>query len=167
MRITEEWLAERCHDDGGCQVWDRRVDRHGAPVATTPMVDGQRNLFRVRRSVWELRKGPIPDGLYVVNFCGNSRCVRCLQVATFSDVNSQTWARPDTRARRIKAMKQGARASRGKLDMDKARYIRGTNKTLEQVAEELGISIQLASTVRRGLTWQEECNPFAGLGGRA
>lgn len=163
---TEAWLAERTTDDAGCQIWNLQINRYKAPITRTSASDGPRKMLQVRRVVWEMRNGPIPDGLMVTVSCGNPRCVKCLELVTFSEVNRRTWQRPDIRARRVEAFTRSSRALRAKLDMEKARYIRATDKTLVEVAAELGISVNLASNVRRGVAWREEGNPFAGLGAR-
>jgi hypothetical protein len=51
----------------------------------------------------------------------------------------------------------------GKLSMEKARYIRGSDKRGIDLAQELGVSRDLVSKVRTYRAWKEQFNPFAGL----
>jgi hypothetical protein len=164
MKITEDWIAQRCDDDCGCLIWTKQVSRDGAPVAWTQLDEnGKRFKFQVRRAVWEMRNGPIPDDMRVTYKCNNPRCLTCLALASPGEINSRTWSRPDLRAKKVAALTKASRA-RGKLDMDKARRIRESTETLKKISHEMGISMTLASQVRRGMAWKEGANPWAGLG---
>jgi hypothetical protein len=122
----------------------------------------------MRRVVWERVRGPIPAGKVVTVTCGCDRCLnqKHMTLTTKSDVLRATMKRPDVAIRKALAVTK-KRRSLGKLDMDKARYIRASDKTLQVVADELGISATMACRVRRNESWRElVADPFSGLGAR-
>jgi len=52
----------------GCRLWT------GATKDGYPLVTIQGKTRRAGRVLWELVRGPIPDGLYVLHSCDESRC---------------------------------------------------------------------------------------------
>lgn len=162
QNITEQWIRARCKEDGDCLLWRLGVKDSGRPTYRAKLVDGRRPSIQIARKWWELTRGPIPKGRCVTVTCGNPRCLEHLELVTRSEVNSRLWQNAATRAKKTRALTESGKR-RAKLDMEKARYIRESNATLKEVAQELGISFQLASRVRRGIAWKEQASPFAGL----
>jgi hypothetical protein len=163
---TPEWLDERCHrDEDGCLIWRNQVDGYNMPVAWTPMdEEGKRYRVMVRRDALMHRLGrAIRCDKVVICTCGKDRCVEHLAEVSRAEVIRRTWTRPDVRARKMAAITKASRA-RGKLDMEKARAIRESSALLKDLSAEFGISMTLASQIRRGLAWTENRNPFRGLG---
>lgn len=157
------WILARCKEDGDCVLWRLGTKDNGRPVYKPLLPDGRRPSIQVARVMWELTRGPIAPGLCVTFTCGNPRCLHHLEAVTKGEIISRMWRRPDNKARRTSAVTKTAR-QRGKLDMEKARYIRASRSTLKEIAQELGICWQLASRVRRGEAWKEP-NPYAQLMG--
>lgn len=161
--ITFAWLHARCHEDGDCLIWDRSTDGKSLPRARI----NNANVY-MRPFVWRMVGKSRPGkGRVLIMTCGNSRCLNCEHMACVhrSEVLKQTVSRPDVAARKNLRVQAASRA-RGVLDAEKVRYIRAsTGKTLTKLAQELGVSFQLVSRVRRGERWRERTtNPFAGLG---
>lgn len=145
-------------------LWLQAVSHGGAPVATKRTPDGKKPSVQIRRQVWERRHGPVPEGLVVAVSCGHQTCLTHLETITRAEVVRRQWAKKDERAKLTAAITQASR-KRAKTDMQAAREIRASNQTLEVVAAQHGISVTLASLIRRGERWREVGNPFAGLGG--
>jgi hypothetical protein len=163
--IDLAYIRSKCVEDGDCLLWRRTQDDRGRPKWTTRGDDGRSKTIQPRRVVWTLAKGSIPEGLLVTVTCGNKLCLNCehMELITKGEVIRRTAKNPATKARRRLAG-LATRDFHSKLDMDKARYIRHTDKTLAEVASELGIGESTASAIRRGKRWKES-NPFAGLMG--
>jgi hypothetical protein len=53
-----------------CHIWTRGTTGNGYPA----MKQGERTVY-VKRVLWELLHGPIPEGKTVRSRCGNRRCV--------------------------------------------------------------------------------------------
>jgi len=166
--IRMSWVKARCKPEGNCLVWQLAVSV-GHPRYCFRQPDGTRAAKQMRRVVWELRNGPIPQGMFVAVNCGCTACLRPthLELVDKSEVVRRAWAQPETARRKFLAGVRANREKLGKLDMDKARYIRSSDKTLQALAGELSVSVALVSMVRRGLRWREVvANPFSGLGAR-
>jgi hypothetical protein len=156
-----EWVLERCEQDGDCLLWARTCDRNGVPRISVKGEDKSRTItLQLRRVMWENQHGPIPQGMKVSVTCGNPRCLEHLTLKTSQQVIRDLSNRPDVRARKVVAGYQTR--TRSTFSMEKARYVRTSPKTLQQVADELGISLSSAGKIRRGEMWAE-VNPFAGL----
>lgn len=164
--IDLAFINSRCVEDGDCLMWDRSQDARGRPKLTIRGEEGKSQTVQPRRIVWAEARGPIPAGLFVTVTCRNKLCLNPdhLELIDKSQVIRRTAQNPDTKARRrVAGLK--SRERQGKLDMEKAHYIRTCGKTLAEIAKELNICETTASATRRGLRWQDERNPFAGLGG--
>lgn len=158
------WIKARCREDGDCWLWTMTVNDSGCPRYSTH-VGGRPTSFQPRRIAWQLgNPGKTLGRGLVGTSCGNPRCLNPehLVKRTKGEVISLMSTNPATRAKKMAAAVR-RRGLSTKLDMEKARYIRSSTKTLAVVAGELGISIALASKIRRGELWKEHSNPFAGL----
>lgn len=162
--FSEEWIAARCEEDGDCLLWKLQVSDSKRPIYKPLQPDGRKPSIQVARKVWERKHGPIPPGMLITVSCGNPRCLEHLEMITTAERNSRQWRAQDNRARKTRAVTATGR-KRAKLDMEKARYIRASDATIKEVAQELGVSFQLVSRVRRGVAWKD-ANPFGGLGAR-
>lgn len=159
------WIKARCREDGDCWLWTMAVNDSGNPRYSTH-VDGQPTSLQPRRIAWQLgNPGKSLGSGLVGTTCRNPRCLNPehLVKRTKGEVISLMSMNPATRAKKIAAAVR-RRGHSTKLDMEKARYIRSSTKTLAVVAGELEISIALASKIRRNELWKESSSPFAGLG---
>lgn len=148
-------IKARCIEEGDCWLWKGGKNSRGQPKV------GRRSG---RRLVWELVKGPVPPEARMGVSCGCPSCLnpKHLTVRTRAEVTAEVLARPSVKRKRSAS---GARAmkARAKLDFEKARYIRESDKTQTQLARELGVSQPLISRVRLYQGWVEHESPFAGL----
>lgn len=158
MAELAEIIEQGCTEDGGCLLWDGRVSTGGVPRR------GDRSM---RRLVYEAAFGEVPEGLLASTNCGNPRCLTLAHLCTKTkgEVLTDTYACSDLAMRRAVTSTREAR-KRAKLDIEKAREIRASDETLDQMAARYGVDRTLCSQIRRGTAWKE-ANPFSGLGARA
>jgi hypothetical protein len=97
----------------------------------------------------------LDDGEVLTMSCGHEKCLnekhmKAITKAVHLKRNAQA-------SEAIRKMKVTAhlRSTRAKLTMDMARYVRASDKTLIELAGELGVSFQRLSMVRRGEAWAE------------
>ena len=157
MKHTLESLRARTTEDGDCLIWTGSDNGKGIPK-----VKNGNGGMGVRRVVWELRKGKIPEGKQVIVTCGHAGCIEHLALATKAQVSKAAQSRPDVRAHRSATSAKAARA-KAKLTMELARQIRNDPREGIVVAAELGVCKSTVSHVRRNRTWVDRSNPFAGL----
>ena len=150
-----ETIKERCIEEGDCWLWQGGGNEKGHP--TIKHRSG-------RRFVWEAVHGVIAEGMRLSVTCG---CIDCLNpkhlaLRTRAQITAQMNAQPSVRRKKSAGGARGMKAY-SKLDADKARYIRESDKTQRQLAEEFGVSQPLISRVRLYQSWLEHESPFAAL----
>jgi hypothetical protein len=157
---TLETLLGKCQEDADCLVWTGSLSkRSGHP---------KYNNKAARRVVYELAKGPIPEGRLVTTTCGCARCVNPAHLAltTKSEAAVKANACPTVRLRKAIASAKANRPN-GKLDMQKASVIRDSSEGIDELAALYGVDRTLISKVRTGAAWREmKATPFQGLGAR-
>lgn len=154
--MTLEEIYARCTEDGDCLIWTGPANNYRHPTLSGAAV---------RRIVWRLLHGEIPDGKLVTTNCGDSLCL-CkdhLVLTTKSEVSLKVAQRHDYALRKAASNARTAREKFGLITMDIARDIRESDKTGVALAAELGVSVYLISNVRTHKSWREHSNPFAGL----
>jgi len=85
MRTLEDRFWSKIQDrDNGCKEWVASTNRLG--YGTTRI---ERKFYLAHRFVWELTKGPIPEGLCVLHSCDNPPCcnIEHLWLGTRDDNN--------------------------------------------------------------------------------
>lgn len=100
------------------------------------------------RVAWELKHGPITDGLYVLHRCDNRRCVNPdhLFLGTFDENMA------DMVAKRRQA--HSSRNGHAKLSENDVREIRSSNDLQAVLAKRFGVSQSIVSMVRSGKIWR-------------
>lgn len=155
--MTElERIKARTYDDGGCWIWTGSNNGAGHPK----LQNGS-----ARRKVWELSKSAPQKHLVISVTCGNALCLNpdhlmCTTKAVVSRISN---ARTSVKLRRSASSAKANRVKLGKITMEIAREIRSSDKQGKDWAKELGVSVSLVSHVRRGRSWVDHSNPFAGL----
>jgi hypothetical protein len=66
-------LSKVTLDTSGCWSWSGQMHRTGYALISMP-ADGRWRLRRAHRISWELHRGPIPEGLWVLHKCDNRIC---------------------------------------------------------------------------------------------
>jgi hypothetical protein len=168
--ITLEWLEARCKHDGECLVWDCMCHR-GQPRARFSLPNGKRSTVNVRSLVWRvigkrrLRKGEV----VAMDVCNNQQCLNLahMRKVTRTEILRRNNSDAGVRARKLAAITNRIRAQRAKLTIEQIRYIRASDRTLTDLSQELGVSFQWLSRIRRGEAWPDlGVSAFAGLGAR-
>jgi hypothetical protein len=149
-------------------MWDRLCDDRGAPRYR--FRDGELDsTMNLRPQVWRLagKRQLAPDE--VVTMICHPSCLNPahMRAITRAELLARTNKDRAVKAKKTAAVAETIRTRQAKITMDDARYIRSSDKTLIALAEELGVSFQLVSKIRRGEAWPEVAgNVFAGLGAR-
>ena len=60
--------------NSGCWLWLGAADRKGYGFTRYP-IDGTNRVKNVHRVVYEMERGPIPEGLSIDHICRNPSCV--------------------------------------------------------------------------------------------
>jgi hypothetical protein len=156
-----------CPDCGEMTLWTgNNTNAMGKAV-----VEIDRVRYAVRRAVYQIEKGAaqIRPGLCIITTC-TEQCLNHehLQTVSKAGVVRRSVERGLLHNVLHKAAIKRARRVRAdaKMNMDKARAVRASSKTLDQQAEEFAVSRQSISMILAGRTWAEDANPFAGLGSR-
>ena len=157
---TLQTLLGKCREDADCLLWTgSRSHSSGHP---------KYNDKAARRLVYELAKGPIPPGHYVTVTCDHAHCLEPthLRLTTKSEITAKAHNCPTVKAKKVVACAISNRKT-GKLTMEKAREIRASDRTCDELALVYGVDRTLISKVRTNKAWRENCaSPFQGLGAR-
>ena len=128
--------------------------------------DGGRNgrNLRVPRVVWELTKGPIPDGLCVMHRCDNKRCVNPdhLELGTIAQntrdavtrgqINLESQRRPGTQNGRAKISETDVRAIREEYERNMgAAYVKRGMAT--SLSKRFGLDPEVIRRIAKRKTW--------------
>lgn len=128
------WLWVGFTGDGSCWVWPGFTTEKGYGKLTIPAPEARYRTVRAHRMVWEMIRGPIPEGLELDHLCRNRACVNpdhlepvtsrtntmrgigptaanatkthCLRGHEFNEIN--TYVRPDGR-RQCRACRKALR----------------------------------------------------------
>lgn len=158
--IALEQLLARCHDDGGCLVWDRSSSVCG------PEWNVAGKVWSVRRLLWELTRGPIAPKYQVNVSCGCAGCVHPDHLVCRTR-SAALRGRVRTLAERARIAQSKRAKATAVLSEALVREIRTSSETLTQIGRRLELAPSLVHKVRAHLLWRDYCSPFAGLGQRA
>lgn len=166
--LTLAMIYGRCEPVGEhCQIWTQATSTKGNRPGT-PYAQHGGKVVNLRRLVYELAHGEIPEGRNIRPRCGHPQCLseHCLEALT-----RRSWSRalaragvystPDAHAARLAGMR---RRDAHRMTMERARAIRAAEGTTADVARRFGISWKVAHNIRQGLSWKEEaCIPQASV----
>lgn len=165
-QVTAEWLEGRCHEEGDCLVWGGNCG-HGQQPRYRFRDEDLDSSLHLRPIAWRVYGGRELRKIECLTMaCQNPRCLNKghMRVTTKRQVLQRNSQIPTANLVRHAAITRTIRAQRAKLTMEQARMVRESDRTLTDLAQELGVSFQLLSKVRRGEAWPEiQANPFQGL----
>lgn len=146
----EERFWRRVEKTDGCWLWCGTIRSNGYG-SIQEAGKGSKSLS-VHRVSYMLHKGSISDGLVVMHSCDNKRCVNPdhLSVGTHGD-NAR-----DAIAKGLyqKVQPVGEANGKSKLTVKDVEFIRSNpDRSLVQLAKDLGVSPNCVRAVRIGRTW--------------
>lgn len=132
------------------------------------VIERNKTRISVRKAVWAAYREEAPDGFVLTTKCENGQCLNpdLLAAVTRGDVIHKMMDDGKIHNAAHLAARTKARRARGtKLSLELAREIRSSNLSTRQYAEKLGVTRQMISRIRSGVSYRD-ANPFAGLGAR-
>ena len=147
-----------CLEEGECLIWNQGTNSVGYPIAR---LEGSSKL--VRRYVYtNLMKKHLPRGYKVTSVCGNIKCVStvCLRGRPMSAIVRQAYedGKRNTYQEKMKRRESCIRTFGAKLNMDKAREIRGLEGSHQEIADRYGVSRSTVKNIKLGVAWAEPSN---------
>lgn len=161
-RNAEDWFWKRFWPNtirsGDCLIWTGKCNISNQPVCR---FDGKE--VRVRRLVYRFTCGDLPDDMFVLMTCRNSRCLsqyhmrraskaeRDANLANSASIGDQHRSRTHP-----ELLLRGERNGHAKLTEEKVRTIRELRcqgMTLEAIAQSVGSPMTTVHSVVSGRTW--------------
>jgi hypothetical protein len=139
--ISPERLLSKFLVDDGCWPWTAARDPNGYGRIQS---DNRGGTVLAHRAVWEMLRGPVPDGMCLCHTCDNPSCVRPghVFVGTMKD--------------NLSDMARKGRSGMKKLNPDQVRRVRrllalGVHQ--RTIAKELGVAQSQISSIKARRTW--------------
>lgn len=132
----------------GC--WEWTGSRHEQGYGRYRQGD---RIAKAHRVSYEIHKGPIPDGLFVLHRCDNPACVNPdhLFLGTHDDNMADMVAKGRARTNKRSGLLNPA-AKITPAEAEEIRRLRG-RATQAQIARRFGVSQQLVSCIQTGKNW--------------
>lgn len=148
-------------EEGDCWNWTGALQTCGA----TPAMHYKGKVGAVRRFILE-DQGVELDKRLATYTCGNPACVNPEHVAPATrqavqrrTVRESCYTSDPVRRKRVSDKAR----QRAKLTLGQALAIREADGNQREIAARFGITQATVSKIKRGETWQDYSNPFAGL----
>lgn len=124
-------------------------------ISHAPGADGYPKFYKNRkyivasRYMYELYKGPIPEGLIIRHTCDNRICVNPahLLVGTYQDNSNDAIERGRTLT--------GEKNHSAKLTIERVREIRTSQESNKSLADRFGVVPQTVFNIRKGKRWKK------------
>ena len=146
MSLMDRLLA-RCSKSTGCWEWNGSSDAKGygrINIGNKPML--------VHRTSWEVFRGPIPNGMYVLHRCDNPRCIRPEHL--FLGDQQMNMDDKAAKKRHRYGVSRGSDHGCSKLTEKQVREIRASSGPSRIVAENYGISGRQVRDIRTLKSWK-------------
>lgn len=159
--INEQYLRLRTVECGECWEWQQSYTSSGVPLL--PRMGGQRGKTVRMKVATDILNRKVPKGAIASTKCENRRCVRPSHVQVIPRAKMLERSRRNTNEslRRAK-ITATHRAQSEVLSEELAAEIRGAAEKLGDLARRHGISIAMASKIKRGEAWAP-ISPFGAM----
>jgi hypothetical protein len=160
VKITRQWLEERCVKDEQHLLWKLSCG-NGGPRGHGRDADGNEGQFAVRHAAWALWHGKHPAaGMTARPSCGIHNCLskNCLALMVHGGYNR---GRPRSLVTRQK-MAERARQMWGHPPHVVA-AIKTSTKPAKEVARELNVGLCTVYEIRGGKRWRDYTNPMGAM----
>lgn len=143
-----ERLFEKIEKTDGCWFWTGRLDEHGYGVVT---LSSPKRTGRVHRMIWEMERGPIPEGLSLLHACDTPRCVNPGHLSIGTQRDNMADAKRKGRMA-VGAQHGGARLS--DADVLQIRALGSSGRYHYDIAKDFGVSKGQISHIIAGKGWR-------------
>lgn len=164
LALLIERLRKRSNEVGDCWEWFGSMQSS----RNTPAMNWRGHVKPVRRHIAETM-GLDLTGKVVTCSCRNRLCVNPDHLEVLTRKRLQTLTAKEQRyannPARVKKISERAR-SRSRLTLEIVQQIRDAEGVQDDIAARFGVSQATVSSIKRGHTWRDYNNPFAGLIGK-
>lgn len=129
----------------GCHEWTGSRQKYGHGMIRLPFADRGTLAHRL---AWELKKGPIPEGMHVLHSCDNPPCVNTEHL--FLGTHADNMADKEAKNRGVKGSKHG----NAKVTEAIVRAIRTAREPHSSIAAAYGIGVPAVRAIRYRLNWK-------------
>lgn len=151
-------IESRCNEDGGCLLWPGTL-----ASGTTPSLRKKGKNINARRRYYELKVGPIPEGMVVAVTCECQRCMRHIEAQTPGQVRQRVAATGVYSAAVHGPKIAAGRRKKSKYSEALIDEIRSSDEPQQSLADRVGMPLSYLKKIQRGVQRRRLDNPFAGL----
>lgn len=138
--------------NSGCYLWLGSIMHKGYGLAHVA-----RRTVRAHRLAWEVERGPILGGLYVLHKCDNRACVNVehLFLGTAADNAADMLAKGRGNFSHLRGPRSPRTSPRkSKLTAEQVLAIRADRRTHQAVADDFGVGRGAVKDIRLRQTWK-------------
>ena len=159
-----ELLEKNSEEVGDCWEWTGALQVR----SPTPVMRFQQQTNQVRRFIAQAKGRQLDGDRLVTCKCRNELCVNPEHVVVITRKRLQELLAKEHKHQanpvRMKKLADKAR-SKSKLNPELVEEIRNAEGPQREIAKRYGITQAAVSSIKRGRTWKDYTNPFAGLFG--
>ena len=135
--------------ESGCHLWTGQLDSHGYG-RIKKRVDGRIRYFLAHRVIWELERGPIPDGLCVCHHCDVRECLNPSHLFVGTSAENTADMMRKGRGR----WQKGVVRNGLKLTVAQVLSIRADDRLHRVIAEDYGVNPCTIDRIKSRKRWQ-------------
>lgn len=154
------FMSKVAVQENGCWMWQGGVDRKGYgkfSIGNSRNPDGSRrnSMVSAHRVSYELFKGGIPDGLFVLHKCDTPGCVNPDHL--FLGTNTDNMRDMDAKGRRVNGPSYGSDHANAVLDEAKVleimELLKARKPTQKEIAKMYGVAHSTINHIATGRLW--------------